>query len=84
MKQQELENQIKKAQFDAKDGFRVTDFFLGCLIGVFGSGLIMWLPFIGLIIAPMILIVSPFCGTLWRKQIAEHELKKLKKKLNAS
>ena len=80
-KQSKLQEELEKKIFLSSEGFKISDVFLGFFVGLMGAGLCFWIPVIGWILIPIILVLSPFIGTHLRQENAKKEVKKLKEEL---
>ena len=81
LKQKKLREELEKKIFLSSDGFKISDIFLGVFAGLIGVGFCFWIPVIGWILIPIILVVSPLIGTHLRQENAKKEVKKLKEEL---
>lgn len=81
-KKTELEKKIDMAQLNAVQGFKITDIPYGIMMGILIAGVLVWIPLIGWVGAPLIILISPFIGTHLRKQMNEKSVDKLEKELS--
>lgn len=80
-KRKKIQEELEKKIFLSSEGFKISDIFLGVFVGLMGAGLCFWIPVIGWILIPIILVLSPFIGTHLRQENAKKEVKKLKEEL---
>ena len=80
-KRKKIQEELEKKIFLSSEGFKISDIFLGIFVGLMGAGLCFWIPVIGWILIPIILVLSPFIGTHLRQENAKKEAKKLKEEL---
>jgi hypothetical protein len=80
-KRVKLQAELEKNILLSSEGFKATDIFLGIFTGLLGIGICFWIPVVGWILTPIIVIACPFIGTHLRQENSKKEVKKLKEEL---
>ena len=81
LRQKKLREELEKKIFLSSESFKISDIFLGIFAGLIVISFCFWIPVIGWILIPIILVISPFMGTHIRQENAKKEIKKLKEEL---
>ena len=80
-KRQKVQEELERQILLSSEGFKVSDIFLGVFGGLLSIGICFWIPVIGWILIPIIVVLSPFLGTHVRQENAKKQVKKLKETL---
>ena len=79
MKSEELEKKIQDLQEFYEKGFQIVDIFYGLITTFLCCGLLIWIPILGWVLIPFVLVIFPFFGTHFRKKSCLGQIKRLKK-----
>lgn len=80
-KKEKLQKELEKNLLLSSEGFKPSDIIIGVVVGFVVAGFFLWIPVLGWIMAPIIIIISPFMGTTIRKNEAKKKLKKIREEL---
>ncbi len=80
-KRDKLQEELEKYILLSSEGFKALDIPLGIFAGFLGIGICVWIPVVGWVLIPLIVIMCPFIGTHLRKEDSKKKVKKLKEEL---
>ena len=81
-KREKLQGDLEKAIRLSVEGFMWSDVPLGIFMAIFAASICLWIPIIGWIAIPFVLIICPFMGTQARQKQYDKQVDKITKQIS--
>lgn len=81
-KKEVLKNELNRASLYSVASFNPIDLIFGILWGLISICICIWIPILGWVLIPIIIIICPFIGTYIRQKYFKKKAAKLQESLN--